>query len=34
MSAMSQIASLLLGTAFSIAIGLLWVRFLLQLVKR
>ena len=32
MGAMSQIASLLLGTVFSIGIGLLWIRFLLQLV--
>ena len=32
MGAMNQIASLLLGTVFSIGIGLLWIRFLLQLV--
>jgi YggT family protein len=33
MSAMSQILNLLLGTFFSLCIGVLWVRFLLQLVQ-
>ncbi|PTQ91146.1 YggT family protein [Agitococcus lubricus] len=33
MNAMSEIANLLLGTAFSLYIGILWVRFLLQLVQ-
>lgn len=33
MSASAQIVNLLIGTAFSLAIGVLWVRFLLQLVK-
>ena len=33
MSATAQIANLLIGTAFSLAIGILWVRFLLQLVQ-
>ncbi len=33
MSASTQIANLLIGTAFSLAIGVLWVRFLLQVVK-
>ncbi len=33
MSATAQIVNLLLGTVFSLVIGILWVRFLLQLVK-
>lgn len=33
MSATAQIANLLIGTASSLVIGVLWVRFLLQLVK-
>lgn len=33
MSASAQIVNLVIGTVFSLAIGVLWVRFLLQLVK-
>lgn len=33
MTAMTQITNLLIGTVFSLAIGILWLRFLLQLVR-